>query len=81
MIMSTAEHASALDKAVFPGLQGGPHNHTTAPSRSRCTRRPSRHSVNMRSSVANAQALATALTERATTWCPAVPTTISSCST
>jgi glycine hydroxymethyltransferase len=30
MIMSTAERASALDKAVFPGLQGGPHNHTTA---------------------------------------------------
>jgi glycine hydroxymethyltransferase len=30
MIMSTAEHASAVDKAVFPGLQGGPHNHTTA---------------------------------------------------
>ncbi len=30
MIMSTAEHGKALDKAVFPGLQGGPHNHTTA---------------------------------------------------
>ncbi|HTX84278.1 MAG TPA: serine hydroxymethyltransferase [Streptosporangiaceae bacterium] len=30
MIMSVAEHASAVDKAVFPGLQGGPHNHTTA---------------------------------------------------
>nr|WP_042198205.1 serine hydroxymethyltransferase [Kibdelosporangium sp. MJ126-NF4]CEL23263.1 Serine hydroxymethyltransferase [Kibdelosporangium sp. MJ126-NF4]CTQ94425.1 Serine hydroxymethyltransferase (EC 2.1.2.1) [Kibdelosporangium sp. MJ126-NF4] len=30
MLMSTAEHAKALDKAVFPGLQGGPHNHTTA---------------------------------------------------
>src|SRR5580698_7364480 len=30
MIMSTAEYAKALDKAVFPGLQGGPHNHTTA---------------------------------------------------
>ncbi|GIJ53102.1 serine hydroxymethyltransferase [Virgisporangium aurantiacum] len=30
MIFSTAEHAKAVDKAVFPGLQGGPHNHTTA---------------------------------------------------
>src|SRR5215211_4246330 len=30
MILSTEEHAKALDKAVFPGLQGGPHNHTTA---------------------------------------------------
>ena len=30
MIMSTEEHARALDRAVFPGLQGGPHNHTTA---------------------------------------------------
>jgi glycine hydroxymethyltransferase len=30
MIMSTEEHAKAVDKAVFPGLQGGPHNHTTA---------------------------------------------------
>jgi glycine hydroxymethyltransferase len=30
MIMSDAAHATAIDKAVFPGLQGGPHNHTTA---------------------------------------------------
>ncbi|GAA2452375.1 serine hydroxymethyltransferase [Actinomadura vinacea] len=30
MVLSTAEHAAAVDKAVFPGLQGGPHDHTTA---------------------------------------------------
>src|SRR2546426_9585737 len=30
MLLSRAEHASALDRAVFPGLQGGPHHHTTA---------------------------------------------------
>ena len=30
MIMCKAEYAEAIDKAVFPGLQGGPHNGTTA---------------------------------------------------
>jgi len=30
MILCKAEHQAAIDKAVFPGLQGGPHNHTTA---------------------------------------------------
>jgi glycine hydroxymethyltransferase len=64
MILATAEHAKAIDKAVFPGLQGGPHNHTTAgiavalheaadPSFSRYA-----HQI-----VANARALAAALAE------------------
>jgi glycine hydroxymethyltransferase len=30
MILSTAEHAKKIDSAIMPGLQGGPHNHTTA---------------------------------------------------
>jgi glycine hydroxymethyltransferase len=30
MILSDSEYAVALDRAVFPGLQGGPHDHTTA---------------------------------------------------
>ena len=30
MILCRAQYAEAIDKAVFPGLQGGPHNHTTA---------------------------------------------------
>jgi glycine hydroxymethyltransferase len=65
MIMSTAEHASALDKAVFPGLQGGPHNHTTAAiavalrEAAQPAFRTYAHQV-----VANAKALAAALAER-----------------
>lgn len=30
MIMCKEEHAKAIDRAVFPGLQGGPHNQATA---------------------------------------------------
>src|SRR5205814_3515823 len=30
MLLSDNAHAQAIDRAVFPGLQGGPHNHTTA---------------------------------------------------
>ncbi len=30
MILCDKVHAKAINRAVFPGLQGGPHNHTTA---------------------------------------------------
>ena len=30
VVMCKQSLAAAIDKAVFPGLQGGPHNHTTA---------------------------------------------------
>ncbi len=65
MIMSTAEKATAIDKAVFPGLQGGPHNHTTAGiavalhEAAQPAFRDYAHRV-----VANARALAAALVER-----------------
>jgi glycine hydroxymethyltransferase len=65
MIMTTAEHASRVDKAVFPGLQGGPHNHTTAAIAValREAAQPS-FSQYARQVVANAKALAAALLER-----------------
>ncbi|PPK63568.1 serine hydroxymethyltransferase [Actinokineospora auranticolor] len=65
MLMSDAKHAKALDKAVFPGLQGGPHNHTTAAiavalgEAARPAFRDYAAAV-----VANAKALADALIER-----------------
>jgi glycine hydroxymethyltransferase len=65
MIMSAAEYASPLDKAVFPGLQGGPHNHTTAAIAVALheAAQPSFRDY-ARQVVANAQALAAALGER-----------------
>ncbi len=30
MLLVTEELAAQVDRAIFPGLQGGPHNHTTA---------------------------------------------------
>jgi glycine hydroxymethyltransferase len=65
MIMTTAEHASRVDKAVFPGLQGGPHNHTTAAIAValREAAQPA-FSAYARQVVANGKALAAALLER-----------------
>ncbi|HEX4702708.1 MAG TPA: serine hydroxymethyltransferase [Pseudonocardiaceae bacterium] len=65
MLMSDAEHAKPLDKAVFPGLQGGPHNHTTAAiavalgEAATPSFRDYAHAI-----VANAKALADGLSER-----------------
>ncbi|GAA2737066.1 serine hydroxymethyltransferase [Actinocorallia aurantiaca] len=65
MIMSTAEHAAALDKAVFPGLQGGPHNHTTAAIAVALKEAAApAFSAYAHQIVANAKALAQALLER-----------------
>ncbi|MFD0690553.1 serine hydroxymethyltransferase [Actinomadura fibrosa] len=65
MILSTAEHAKAVDKAVFPGLQGGPHDHTTAAIAVALKEaaRPE-FAAYARRIVANAKALAAALAER-----------------
>jgi glycine hydroxymethyltransferase len=65
MLLCTAEHAKAIDRAVFPGLQGGPHNHTTAGiavalhEASQASFRDYAHQV-----VVNAKALAAALVDR-----------------
>jgi glycine hydroxymethyltransferase len=65
MLMCTEAHAKAIDKAVFPGLQGGPHNHTTAGiavalhEASQPAFRDYAHQI-----VANARALADALMAR-----------------
>src|SRR6202041_2987090 len=65
MILSDAEHAKDVDRAVFPGLQGGPHNHTTAAIAVALheAAQPSfrRYAAQV---VANAAALAAALQER-----------------
>ncbi|HVK23706.1 MAG TPA: serine hydroxymethyltransferase, partial [Actinokineospora sp.] len=65
MLMSDAKHAKALDKAVFPGLQGGPHNHTTAAIAVALAEAAKPEFRDYAAGiVANAKALAEALTER-----------------
>ncbi|MEV4511496.1 serine hydroxymethyltransferase [Dactylosporangium sp. NPDC049525] len=65
MLLCDAPFAKAIDKAVFPGLQGGPHNHTTAgiAVALREAAQPS-FRVYAHQIVANARALAAALLER-----------------
>jgi glycine hydroxymethyltransferase len=65
MLMCGAAHAAALDRAVFPGLQGGPHNHTTAAIAVALeeAQRPA-FADYAAQTVANARTLADALTER-----------------
>ncbi|MGK5551360.1 serine hydroxymethyltransferase [Actinomadura kijaniata] len=65
MVMSTAEHAARIDRAVFPGLQGGPHNHTTA-AIAVALKEAARPDFRAYAAqiVANARALAEALVER-----------------
>jgi glycine hydroxymethyltransferase len=64
MLLCKAAHAKAIDRAVFPGLQGSPHNHTTAgiavalhEAKTEAFKRYARQIV------VNAQALAAALTD------------------
>ncbi len=65
MLMCRAEHQKTIDRAIFPGLQGGPHNHTTAAlavafhEASQPSFKEYAHQI-----VANAKAMAAALMER-----------------
>ncbi len=65
ILMCREQHAKAIDRAVFPGLQGGPHQHQTAAIAvalgEASTPAFSEYAHQM---VANAKALADALSER-----------------
>jgi glycine hydroxymethyltransferase len=65
MLMCSEEHAQAIDRAVFPGLQGGPHDNTTA-AIAVALEEASRPEFSLYAAqiVANAKALAEALLER-----------------
>jgi glycine hydroxymethyltransferase len=65
LILSKQEHAKAIDRAIFPGLQGGPHNHTTAAKAVAFKEAASDDFKQYaRDIVANARALADAMLER-----------------
>lgn len=65
MLMCKDAHAKAIDRAVFPGLQGGPHNHQTAGlAVALAEANTEAFKTYAAQIVKNAQALAAALTER-----------------
>jgi len=65
MFVSREQHAKALDRAVFPGLQGGPHNHTTAAIAVALKEAATpEFAAYAHAIVANAKALAAGLTDR-----------------
>ncbi|MEX0649449.1 MAG: serine hydroxymethyltransferase [Candidatus Andersenbacteria bacterium] len=65
MIMSKEEHAKAINKAVFPGIQGGPHEHSIA-AKAVAFREALSDDFKIYAAqiIANAKALADALMER-----------------
>jgi glycine hydroxymethyltransferase len=65
MFVCKAAHAQVMDRAVFPGLQGGPHNHTTAGIAVALKEAATdAFKAYARQIVANSRALAAALLER-----------------
>jgi glycine hydroxymethyltransferase len=65
MILCRAEHAKAIDKAIFPGIQGGPLEHVIAAKAVAFKEAAEPAFVEYsRAVVENAKALASALTER-----------------
>ena len=81
-ILCKPEHAQAIDRAVFPGLQGGPHDHTTAAIAVAAARRPGPRSASMpRRSSPTPRPSARRSRRAASGSSPAAPTTTSSSST
>jgi len=65
LLMCREEHAKAIDRAVFPGLQGGPHQHQTAAIAAALGEALApEFSTYAHGTVANSKALAEALIER-----------------
>jgi glycine hydroxymethyltransferase len=65
LLMCREEHAKAIDRAVFPGLQGGPHQHQTAAIAATLGEALApEFSTYAHGTVANSKALAEALIDR-----------------